>query len=189
MGLNKTPAIGTRAGRWSERAELRRETVKMLTDQIEKGLQNPWWGEGAFVRHVALGLFVSISLCGRHLGAVNSSPMPTLIGVPCRKCMRIWNRTMTAYNVEAELRAQDVIAEKAHLFTDLILTGEGARVIEEWNALYELMALRDAVVDRLKDKGIDLRAKVTSYRDELGVPRVVVNPNGTASVKFNKKSR
>ena len=93
-------STGRRIYTWRTRRELFDEIDERLRGHIENGASSPWWGEGVLVRHIVLGLLEPVSLCGRFVGSVSSTPMVTLVGKPCNACRRRWNRVMNEMNAQ-----------------------------------------------------------------------------------------
>lgn len=138
---------------------VRREIRERLDEKMAKGFDTGVWGKGVFMRHVALGLFEHVSLCGRFIGSTNTAAMPTLIGMCCPRCMRIWNRAMDVHNAAIEAENENAISTLAGEMAELVKTGDVTAARVRWND-GTTRALRAAVLDRLNERGLDLTTEL-----------------------------
>ena len=90
-----------RGHRFTNRGVLRanRPQIDAILDRkMADGEFRPWSGKGLFVRHIAVGLLEPVSLCARNLGQVSASTVPTLSGMLCPTCSRIWGAAVARNN-------------------------------------------------------------------------------------------
>lgn len=137
-----------------------------------KTAMSPLWGKGMFSRHIVLGFFEPVSYCGRYVGDISTSPMPTLIGVVCPTCARVWNRAMDVRNARIEAGNRDVITRYRAQFVDLYEAGD----LEDFRALWrkevrDNKALRDGLEPELAERGIVVPIVLEQLRIDLGEPR------------------
>ena len=163
MTANKEPntSPGRRVGGLKDRREINSEIDLLLTERLAKGGARPIWGAGAFTRHMVLGIFEPVSLCGRYVGAISTEPMPTLIGVACPKCVRRWNAAMDVHNAEIEAANEKAITDLADELDTLLGAGQLDAFLDRWKKMSENRPLRTAVKDRLDERGVELPKQVT----------------------------
>ena len=149
--------IGRRATALKNMPTFRKEAQELIDKVLAEGGSNPVWGAGVFVRHIVFGLFRSVSLCGRFVGDVSTAPMPTLIGVPCPTCIRLWNRAMDRRNIDIEATNEKAITKLSDELDELLGTTGIDAAVSRLRALGGNRALRKAVLDRLDERGVDLR--------------------------------
>lgn len=155
-------APGSPAYTRGTKRSFRKEAEELLARRLESGYSHPTWGAGLFQRHIVFGIFEPISLCGRHVGDVSTEPMPTLIGVPCHRCISMWNRAMDVHNERIEATNEAAISSFADKLDDLIGDGDLDGFRSAWRELNDQRPLQRAVTDRLIERGIDVDAALES---------------------------
>lgn len=142
----------------SRRRQVNDEIAVLLAKKLADGQTNPWYGQGLIVRHIAIGLFEPVSLCGRYVGDVNSSPMPTLIGLLCRRCSRVWEREVAISDALVDVENEKFISARVAELVAFAAATDTMAFAENWNRLIDTPALRKAVRPRLIAAGIDITA-------------------------------
>jgi hypothetical protein len=133
-----------------------REIDVAVGQSMAKGRISPWWTRGSFVRHIALSAFAPVSLCGRHVGTVTSSPMPSIVGFACPTCVKVWTEALAAHNLVVESRNEAYIATVADEFAALVNSGNVAGLALRWKEFADRPLVRHAVHDSLGARGVDL---------------------------------
>jgi hypothetical protein len=154
----KTPrrVVGKRIATATKMNGVHTDIAERLGRNVAGGMHSAWWAEGAFVRHIALGLFEPVSLCGRWVGSINSSPMPTPIGMTCRRCVRVWNEATALNNIAIEAANERAIQPLVDQFDALVGDGDEEAAKQLWRDNERQGALRRKVVERLDERGVDL---------------------------------
>lgn len=147
---------GRRIAAFRHRKAIRRDVDARLAKSMADGRTTPIFGAGFLVNHAALGLFTRVSLCGRFLGDLSSQRLPTLWGVPCRRCTHIWNAAMARNDLVTEAANEVAISTRAQELDGLLRTGSTDLARRKWLELSDNRALRAGVRTRLSELGTDL---------------------------------
>jgi hypothetical protein len=156
-----------------------REVNADLIDLSRKRtIGSPLWGSGAFVRHIVFGFTEPVSYCGRHVGAISTSPMPTLIGAVCRACLRRWNSAMDLYNAEVDAKNAATVTGFRAQFVDLFEAGDLVEFRDLWTkTVTDHRALFTSLSDELGSRGIDVQGVLETVRVQLGEPEPFMFPS------------
>lgn len=152
--------------------KLTRQVKAELAVRItKKTTGHPLWGKGAFVRHIVVGFFQPVSYCGRFVGDISTSPMPTLIGVSCRSCNRLWNTAMDIHNATVDATNAAYVTTFRAQLADLHDAGDLVEFRRLWyEELGEKKAFRAMLRTELAEHGIVVADVLERVRVELGEP-------------------
>jgi hypothetical protein len=149
----------------------REVNADLIELSIKRTIGSPLWGSGAFVRHIVFSFTEPVSYCGRHVGSISTSPMPTLIGAVCRACLRRWNSAMGLYNAEVDAKNAATVTKFRAQFVDLFEAGDLVEFRELWTqTVTDNRALFTSLTAELAARDIVVPDVLETVRVQLGEP-------------------